>query len=420
VSHVVFLDGVTGYLGRWTLFWLLQDTTDATVAVLIRPSEKGDKALASAQRRLMGVLEQIGMTHQAHRVQVIPGDLSAPFFGNRALVEAMRADAWLHVAGDVRFKKLGDPSLTKENRDHTIHFIETARQTKYPPRLFAHTSTFFVFEKSGTPDDTFYVPEEFHDPKLMEHHNAYGYSKMEAETYIHEQIRSGSLPFRVIILRPDIIMHHIPVPAIQVQKPGLLVDDYKVVFQLAAAILGKTEVKLKDGPSLDQPLRYIPCGPGTQMNVSDVDTVTRAMAWLTVLHGGRTADIGRYKIYNLVNRWHSIEVSHFRELFRKLKPEAADSVRYLPNEEFKRTIWPTLSFGEQIYYHNYIFPFEGYMDRPRTIPITQNVDEILGDDWHYLNPVHKVNFEQWITDGFRHAMQQNFGEKTPVLAPATT
>ncbi len=413
-SHIAFLDGVTGYLGRWTLFWLLAETTDATVAVLIRPKEGGDKAMASAQNRLLTVLDTIGMRSQAHRVQVIPGDLSEPFFGNRTLVENMRADAWIHMAGDVRFKKLGDTSLTKQNRDHTIHFVETARQTAHPPQVLCHTSTFYVFEQQGTPEDTFYVPEDFHDPAKMHHHNAYGFSKMEAETYIHEQIKTGALPFRVVVLRPDIIMHHIPLPEITQYRPGLLVDDYKVVFQLAAAVLGKTEVKLQNGPTVDQPLQFIPCGLGTQMNVSDVDTVTRAMAQIAIIHGGHISDIDQYRVYHLANRWQSIEVSYFRHLFAKVNPAAAEHLRYMDVDQFKREVWPKLTFGEQIYYHNYIFPFEGYMNRPRTIPITANVDALLGPDWHLLNPVHGLDFEAWVTEGFRHALAQNFGEKVTV------
>jgi nucleoside-diphosphate-sugar epimerase len=408
-KHVAFLDGVTGYLGRWTLFWYLEEMKNEKVAVLIRPGKKGDKAKGDAEQRLTKVLEGIGMADQRHRVTVIPGSLDSAFFGNREATENLKADAWIHMAGDITFKKLGDKGSLVTNRDYTVNFVESARKAKSVPRTVCHTSTFFTFEKASEPDGEFFVPEEFHDPAKMEHHNAYGYSKLEAETYLHGLIKSGSLPFNVLVFRPDIIMHHVPVKEVSTRMPGLITDDFKVIFQLLAAYIGKTKIKIPGGPSIDNPLKYIPVSPDTVLNISDVDSVTHAMMQLTALHGdGGLSPDGGYQIFHVMNRWRPLAIRFIRELSEQLDPEKAQKVTQVTPAEFKATVLPKLSWMEKLYYTNFVEPFIGYMHRARTHASTANVDNLLGDEWHNFHPVHQLDIPNWLEAGVRQAIEKDF------------
>ncbi len=411
-QNVVFLDGVTGYLGRWTLFWYLTELRDERVAVLIRPGKRGDKAKGDANERLERVLASIGLSDQRHRVTAIPGELGKADFGNREAIGSLRADCWIHMAGDITFKKLGDKSSLVTNRDYTVNFIEAARHTKSVPRTVCHTSTFYTFEKANEPDGEFDVPEQFHDPAEMVHHNAYGYSKLEAETYLRDCVRAKNLPFNLLIFRPDIIMHHVPVKEVAEYNPGLITDDFKVIFQLLAAYVGRTKIKIPGGPSIDSPLKYIPVSLDTVLNISDVDSVTKAMMQIAVLFGdgGRVPEDG-HQLFHLVNRWRPLPIRFIRELSETVDPEKTGKVQQVSPQQFKAEVLPKLSWMEKLYYTNFVEPFIGYMHRARTHASTANVDDLLGDDWHNFHPVHGLDVATWLEAGVRQAIDKDFGEK---------
>lgn len=409
-QHLVFLDGVTGFLGRWTLFWFLEELKDERVAVLIRPRARGEKAQADVQTRLDQVLRSIGMLSERHRVTAIPGNLKQPDFGNPDAIAALQASCWLHMAGDVTFRKLGDKSSLVNNLDYTINFIETAATAPHRPHTLCHTSTFYVFEKQGTPDDVFHVAEAFHDPAQMQHHNAYGYSKLKAEAYLQSLVETGALPFNLLIFRPDIIMHHIPVPEVARRNPGLITDDFKVTYQLVAAILGRIKLQIPNGPSLDKPLSYLPINPKSEGYISDVDGITKAIMQLATLHaeGGLTLENG-YSIFHLVNRWRPISNRFIREICEANEPELTRQVKEVLPTTFQQDILPHLAWWEKLYYTNLIEPFIGYMDRPKTIASTANVDALLGEHWHNLHPIHHVDIAKWLEIGGRQAIEKDFG-----------
>lgn len=410
-SHSAFLDGVTGYIGRWALFWYLEELPDERVAVLIRPRGRGARAQEDAERRADQILDSIGMGAERHRVTVIPGDLEEPLFGNPEAIQNLRADTWLHIAGDVRFKKLGDRSSLTRNRDYTSNFIETAKSVPFVPRTVCHTSTFYVYEKSGSPRATYRVPEEFHDPGEMEHHNAYGYSKLEAEVYLQEQLRCGTLPFGLLIFRPDIVMHHIPVREVERRNPGLLTDDFKVVFELLAALIGQAKVHLPGLPSMTSPLEYVPVTNDTVLYTSDVDSVARAMMYLATLSAGDGLDLENgYRIFHLVNRWQPMTCGFLREVCEAIAPETVNKVQTVNPDEFNATILPRLSWLERMYYSTFIEPFAGYLTRPRTDAVTDNVDAVLGQDWHNLHPRHGIDLGTWVKAGAQQALQKRFGQ----------
>ncbi len=411
-QHLVFLDGVTGFLGRWTLFWFLEELPQEQVAVLIRPQAKGEKAQADAQARLDQILGSIGMVSERERVTVIPGDLKQPNFGNPEAIQNLQAASWLHMAGDVTFRKLGDKGSLVTNLDYTVNFIEAAANASHVPQTVCHTSTFYVFEKAGTPDDEFQVPEAFHDPAQMEHHNAYGYSKLKAEMYLQSLVESKSLPYNLLIYRPDIIMHHIPVPEVAQRNPGLITDDFKVTYQLMAAVLGRVSLQIPNGPSLNRPIPYLPVNPDSQGYISDVDGITKAIMQITTLYadGGLSPEEG-YAIFQLVNRWRPLSNSFIREVCERIDPERVSQVKQVLPETFRQEILPGLSWWEKLYYSNLIDPFVGYMDRPKTIADTTHVDEVLGEEWHNLHPAHNLDIAQWLESGCRQAIEKDFGQK---------
>jgi nucleoside-diphosphate-sugar epimerase len=399
-DHIAFLDGVTGYLGRWTLFWLLDELPDERVAVLIRPSGRGAGADPDVRHRLDQVLASIGMSSERHRVTPVAGDLGTPLFGNPEAVDSLRAPVWMHIAGDVRFKKLGTQTSSVINRDHTATFLDAASRARCRPGTVCHTSTFYAFEKAGPPEATFTVPEDFLDPAEMQHHNAYGLSKLEAETLLRDEVRRGSLPFTVLIFRPDIIAHHVPAPAVARRNPGLLVDDFRVMYGLLASLAGL------DG----QPFGYLPLDASTRLYTSDVDSVTRAMAHLALLYGDGSLDApGGYRIFNLVNRWHPLTCADLKSICAEIAPQATASVRHFSPAEFREAVWPRLSPAERLYYSTFVEPFAGYLSRPRTDPCTEHADSVLGEDWHLLHPRHGKDVRAWMRLGAQRALEQRFG-----------
>jgi nucleoside-diphosphate-sugar epimerase len=410
-KYIAFLDGVTGYLGRWTLFWFLEELSDEKVAVLIRPQAMGEKAQVDVDRRLDEILAAIGMSSERDRVTAIPGDLSLPMLGNPDAFADLQASCWIHVAGDVTFKKLGDTRSLTTNLDYTINFVETAAQAKFVPRTVCHTSTFYVFEKANTPDAEFTVPEEFHDVSQMEHHNAYGYSKLKAEAYLQSLVESKELPFNLLVFRPDIIMHHLPVPEVTARKPGLVTDDFKVVYQLLAACAGQLKIKVPNGPTIQKPLKYLPVNSNTVLNISDVDSATKAMMQLAALHadGGLVPENG-YQIFQMANRWQPIPVNFIQDLADKYIPDITGQIQIVSIEDYKENIFPNLPWVEKFYYGNFIDPFLGYMHRARTNPITTNVDQLLGEAWHNFHPSHRVNQADWLHRGVTQAYEKNFGQ----------
>ncbi len=419
-KHVAFMDGATGFVGRWTLFWFLEQLPEAKVAVLIRPKSTGNKAQEEAEQRLDKVLASIGMTSERHRVTVIPGSLRSTMFGNQELMQDLYADCWIHIAGDVTYKKLGDKRSSVANRDYTRNFIETARQVNHIPRTVCHTSTFYTFERADQPDGDFEVPEDFHDPEEMQHHNAYGYSKLEGETYLHSEVQAGTLPFNLLIFRPDIVMHHIPVPAVAARNPGLIIDDFKVGYQLFAALVGKARLQIPGGPTVNYPLKYFPVNEESEAYMSDIDTIAYAMMQLTHLFGerGLVPDNGSYEIFHLVNRWSPLKNKYFRELTLAVDPEKANRVQLVTPDQYYNEVLPSLPWMERMYYSNLVEPFIGYMHRAVTRAITDNVDRRLGPNWHNLNPVNGVDIDKWLVDGGLQAMEKDFGYAEP--APATS
>lgn len=406
--HIAFIDGVTGYLGRWTLFWFLEELLDERVAVLIRPKAKGDQAQFDAENRLDQVLAAIGKTSERHRITVIPGTLSEPSFGNEEALDFLQSDCWLHIAGDVTFKKLGKSSSLVHNVDYTRNFVEAALSARYTPRVLCHTSTFYVFEKKGTPEDSYFVPEDFHQEEDMEHHNAYGYSKLKAETYLHSLVKSEALPFKLIVFRPDIIMHHIPVPAVAKYNPGLITDDFKVAYQVLAAILGQVKIKFASGPTLAQPLEYLPVHPKSISYMSDVDSVTKAMMQLTTLFADGSLNES-YKVFHLVNRWQPISTQFYFQACELYDQEGSGKVKNILPDVFRSEVLPKLLWHERLYYENFIEPFVGYMERPCTVAATDHVDSLLGESWHNLHPAHGVDINQWLRIGVQQAIEKKFG-----------
>jgi nucleoside-diphosphate-sugar epimerase len=302
---------------------------------------------------------------------------------------------WLHVAGDVRFKPLGDVSVSSTNRDHTANFLSAARTATHRPRAVAHTSTFYVHARRGGASDVYHVPEDFLPPEEMEHDNAYGHSKLQAETYLREQVRTRDLPFRLLVFRPDIVAHHIPVDEVARHRLGLLVDDFKMIFQLIASMLGAGA-----GPAAV--LEYLPADLQTRVYTSDVDSIARGMAQLALLSGDGGAGFGsseRYRVFNLVNRWEPLTVGLLRDVCESLGGGRTSHTQVVPAERFWTELLPQLPPAVRLLYATLVEPFATYLTRPTTLASTRNVDAVLGETWHNLHPAHGRDITHWFRSG---------------------
>jgi nucleoside-diphosphate-sugar epimerase len=362
--------------------------------------------VAQAEQRLDDVLRSIGKQADRNRISVIPGDLGLPSLGNPTCLETLRAGVWMHVAGDVRFKPLGDTAVSGANRDHTAKFVAAARGARHRPRAVCHTSTFYVHAKRGVASDVYQVPEDFLQPEDMEHQNAYGHSKLQAETYLAEQVRNEDVPFRLLVFRPDIVAHHIPVAQVAQHRPGLVVDDHKMIFQLLAALLGEPAAPEND-------LAYLPADLQTRVYASDVDTIARGMAQLAVLSGDGGAGFGahdRYRVFNLVNRWQPLTIGMVRDACESPNARRKRQVEVVPAERFWTHVLPSLPAADRLRYSALVEPFAAYLTRPTTEASTRNVDEVLGPAWHNLHPSHAREVTPWFRAGVQAAFPALFAQ----------
>jgi hypothetical protein len=236
----------------------------------------------------------------------------------------------------------------------------------------------------------------------------------------------------MLLFRPDNISHNAPAADVARRNPGLLVDHRRVLFGLLAARMGHPGGGFPGGTgpgaAIERAGRYLPLDAATRLYLSDADSVTRAMASLAVLFGDgalrHELDAG-YRVFNLANRWQTVTCADLRAVCAALDPAATAGVHHVTPEVFRETVRPRLSAAERLYHSTFIEPFAGYLNRPRTDPQTENVDAVLGPDWHRLHPAHGRDARAWLAAGLRQAFDRRLpagardGEASPAPpAPA--
>jgi hypothetical protein len=178
-----------------------------------------------------------------------------------------------------------------------------------------------------------------------------------------------------------------------------VVDDYRTIFQLLAALLG--EPGASDGD-----LTYLPADLQTRIYTSDVDSIARGMAQLAVLSGDGGAGFGakaRYRVFNLVNRWQPLTIGMLRDACESPNFRRKRQVEVVPAERFWTHVLPSLPLVDRLRYAALIEPFAAYLTRPTTEASTRNVDEVLGTAWHNLHPSHARDVTPWFRSGVQAA-----------------
>ena len=192
-EHAVFLDGVTGYLGRWTLFWLLEELPDERIAVLIRPRSRGGAARSDLEQRLDDALRCIGKQSERDRISVMPGDLALPSFGNPALLQDLRAAVWVHLAGDVRFKPLGGHNRI-EHQPRPDHELPSRRRPDGNPPAESRLPHLDVLRpRERVAAERHQVPK-ISRPEAMEHDNASAIPTPGRDVPPRQVLITGGLP----------------------------------------------------------------------------------------------------------------------------------------------------------------------------------------------------------------------------------
>lgn len=196
---VLFVTGVTGFVGRYAALRLLDRPDKPTLRCLVRADreEEGHKRLLDSLRK---AAPDDVVAAVADRIEAVPGDLLEPRLGLgetawRDVAEGV--DAVLHAAADIRF----DRDLAESRRynvEGTREVIDLARAAADGGTLkrFDWVGTAFV---AGLRRDLVAEDDLEHDQGWK---NPYEQSKYEAELLVRTE--AADLPWT--ILRPSIVV----------------------------------------------------------------------------------------------------------------------------------------------------------------------------------------------------------------------
>ncbi len=191
VPQSIFLTGVTGYIGAFMLFELMEQT-DVTITCLIRAS-----SVKEGNARIVANLRRYGLLRAAHkgRYQAICGDLTEPFLGlGESGFKALAADidTIVHSAAWVNFVYPYD-HLKATNVDSTETILELAIAAKPKPIAVHFISTLGVIMSTGYAKDKF-VKET--DPLLYADDllNGYEQTKYSSDKMVWTAFKERGIP----------------------------------------------------------------------------------------------------------------------------------------------------------------------------------------------------------------------------------
>lgn len=192
----VLVTGTTGFLGRYLVATLLQET-DWEVVCLVRAADE-----SSGRQRLNEALAQTGrdVSDSATRVSVVCGDVARPHFGlSSTQFERLAADVHMvfHAAAEVNWIK-SYAALRQSNVLGTLHAIQLACHGYAKPFYFVSTLA-VCYAQDG--------PEQVTETTDMSDHIermplGYAQSKYVSEMLLRHATERG-LP--VTVIRPSLI-----------------------------------------------------------------------------------------------------------------------------------------------------------------------------------------------------------------------
>lgn len=240
-ARVVLMTGASGFLGRWLVKQLL-DESDVRLVCLVRDAA-GDHAAA----RLRESLDAAGIARATfdERIRVVRGDLSQPQLGLEPGVGdrlADEVDAICHAGAIVNWV-LPYRSLKAANVESTRGLLALASRRRLP---FHFVSSLAVCYSSPAPAEPI-GPELDPLDHLGGLHLGYAQSKAVAESLVAEAGRRG-LP--TTIYRPSLISGH--------RATGAF-NDGDILARLVSGC-----VRMGTAPDLDWPLDCLPVDVAAQ------------------------------------------------------------------------------------------------------------------------------------------------------------
>lgn len=178
-AQAVLVTGATGFVGRFLLTQLLQDT-DATIYCLVRASSQED-----ASSRVRNTLAKWNLWRDEcePRIVGIPGDLKQPRLGiidRTYLMLSQNIDAIYHCATSMNHLE----TYGMAKRANVTSATELLRlATAYKPKLINYISTFGVFSSPGS--DATRVVDELSPIEYERHVSSRGYA---ASKWVGEKI----------------------------------------------------------------------------------------------------------------------------------------------------------------------------------------------------------------------------------------
>ncbi len=270
-SHIYLLTGTTGLLGSEFLNTLLTQDPTAYCYCLIR-----DEPQQTAAQRLTHIVEQSGLTHNAHRVSALSGDITLDKLGLDTQTYDQLSQKITHIVHSAALVKFTKPiaELEKINVHGTENVITFAHcVAKNNPNFFVlgYVSTAYVAGKRKG----IVTEQDFTDRYGFK--NNYERTKFSAEALVHAA--KETLP--VIIFRPSIILGHshdgcttrnnVIFPLVQIAKksPWHIVPfnkncllDFISVDQVAKSML----FLINDQDALGQ-IFHLTCGIGSERRI---------------------------------------------------------------------------------------------------------------------------------------------------------
>jgi thioester reductase-like protein len=240
-AHRVLMTGASGFLGRWLVKQLL-DESAATLVCLVR-----DSADENAEARLRRSLDAAGVEPAVFdaRIRVVPGDLSQPGVGIASSMRERLADdidAICHAGAVVNWV-LPYRSLKAANVEATRELLAVAIRRSVP---FHFVSSLSVCYSTPAPAEP--IGPDF-DP--LDHlgglYLGYAQAKAVAESLVLEAGRRG-LP--ITIYRPSLISGH--------RSTGAF-NDGDILARVVAGC-----VRMGTAPDLDWPIDCVPVDVAAQ------------------------------------------------------------------------------------------------------------------------------------------------------------
>lgn len=264
-DSLLFLTGVTGFLGIHVLHELLQQTR-ATVICLVRAKNQID-----ALSRISTIAQSYGLNLDMSRVEVVMGDIALPNLG-------MKMEEWerlsgqvssiYHCAAEVNLLKNYE-QLKETNLNGTIEVAKLAysKHRKY----FYYASTLSVFVASDQAVGNCLESWQLENSGMI--YGGYAQTKWAAEYYLRQ-----FKDLHADIFRFGLITGHS-------ESGKLSTHDYLKMFIRGLCIIGKIP------KNSDQAL-FLDCTP--------VDYAAKAMVYLSLLKEGNTYHIANTKGFSLV------------------------------------------------------------------------------------------------------------------------